>query len=62
MGRLNPRFRMICQRRHNWCWAAVTSAVKQYPPPSPAKSQCEIATAILPGRLRCRARCAGHVR
>jgi hypothetical protein len=53
MGRLNPSFRMICQRRRNWCWAAVSSAVQQYPPPNPANSQCAIAGAILPGNLRC---------
>lgn len=52
MGLLNPAFLMKCQRRHNWCWAAVTTAVKEYPPPLPPESQFDIATTAL--KVDCR--------
>jgi len=53
MGFLTPEFSMQCQRQLNWCWAAVSSAVKQYQPPLPAIQQCDTAAQMLPGGLNC---------
>ena len=53
MGLLNPAFSMQCQLKANWCWAAVTAAVKQYSPPLAPERQCEFATAALRGGRNC---------
>jgi hypothetical protein len=53
MALLSPAFFMECQLQHNWCWAAVTAAVKQYSPPLPPVRQCEVATATLPRGRDC---------
>ena len=53
MGSLNPAFSMKCQRQRNWCWAAVTAGVKEYPPLQTPAPQCDIATNALPGGQDC---------
>src|SRR4051812_2287719 len=53
MGKsVQPEFNMIRQRQTNWCWAAVSAAVKSYAV-NEIVTQCEVATEVLAGDLRC---------
>jgi hypothetical protein len=40
------------QQKSNWCWAAVASSIDQYLRPSGARTQCQVACAVL-GRDSC---------
>lgn len=60
MSKVTPEVAMDSQRKANWCWAAVAAAVHSHAPEdasqgraSPARSQCEIASAVLPDSVDC---------
>jgi len=38
---------MTCQQQLNWCWAAVSAAVRQYRPTLSPVTQCEIANEVM---------------
>lgn len=47
MGFVTPTFQMLCQKAHNWCWAAVAAAVHKYPKAPLPIDQCKEATRLL---------------